>query len=106
MEAASEEVILGWCAKLGLDDNGGRVDAEVIELLDLTPTGPMDAMMVAEAVLSQRSPPSLINTEEPGARGRLLRVDYGLEQEEATGLEISLGIGQGTVLGTKIGKRK
>ena len=59
MEAASEEVILDWCAKLGLDDNGGRVDTEVIELLDLTPTGPMDAMMVAEAVLSQKISPKL-----------------------------------------------
>ena len=80
----------------------GRIDAEIIELLDLTPVGPMDAMLVAEAVISQRNPARMIDAEEPGARGILLKVDYGIEEEESTGLDISLGIGQGTVLGTRI----
>ena len=82
------------------------MDAEVIDLLDLTPVGAMEAMIVAEAVLSQRSPPSIMDPEEPGTRGVLLKTDYGIEEEESTGLDISLGIGQGTVLGTRLGLKE
>ena len=52
------------------------MEAEIIELLDLTPVGPMEAMMVAEAVISQRNPPSMLDAGEPGVRGMLLKVDY------------------------------
>ena len=37
LELASEEVVTQWSMKLGLEDEGGPINAEVIELLDLTP---------------------------------------------------------------------
>ncbi len=43
--------------KLGTSDRG--VEIEDLTLMDLTPRDNMDAMLVAEAIMEERSPPSL-----------------------------------------------
>ena len=102
-ETVVTKIIERWCGKLGFEGDNVRVESEVVELIDCTPEGPLDSLIVAEAVISERNPPTIINMGDIDVRSRLRGVDYGLESYEQVGLDISLDMGVGTVLGTTIG---
>jgi hypothetical protein len=105
-EEAVEQNLKVWAEKLGMHIEGGRVESEVIELEDLTPTGPCDSLLVAEAVINKRTPPTLLNLDDPETRGKIKGIEYGMTEYEEMELESCLGIGKGSILGNPIGAEK
>jgi hypothetical protein len=99
---AIEKMMGRWCDRLKLDGVRSQIDDFVV-LEDRTPYGPMDSLIVAEAVISARSPPSILDVNDEMARNQLRRTEYGLETYEEVGLGMSMDMGNGTVLGTAIG---
>ena len=103
LEEAMEEIQKEWRIRVGVEGEGSNREAEEIHLVDLTPTGPCDTLLVAEAVISKDAVPRLLDMDEPDTRSRLRKVEYGLEIFEATSLELSIDVGKGSVIGSSIG---
>ena len=92
-----------WHRKLGLKGNGIKRMVEDIQLIDLTPMGPCDTLLVAEAVISKEEKSRLLDLNEPDTRGKLRNVEYGLEPFEAESLGLSINLAKGSVIGSSIG---
>ena len=103
LEEAMEVLRELWWARLGIGRGGGDSIVEEVHLIDLTPTGPCDALLVAEAVISKEEPPRLLDLGEADTRSRLRKVEYGLETFEATSLELNIDMGKGSIMGSSIG---
>jgi hypothetical protein len=102
-DKAIGKIFARWCDKLGLNGDILGPGFEVMDLDDRTPIGPMDSLLVAEAVINNRTPPSIIDIEDPSARNDLRQVDYGLDTFDQVGLDMSLDMSKGTLMGTPIG---
>ena len=102
-EVALHRLVERWCAKLKLGGETELDQDEVIILDDRTPINQIDSLIVAEAVISARTPPSLIGEEDPTMRMKLRETKFGLEVYEEVGLAMNLDMNNGTVLGTVIG---
>ena len=103
MEKAMDELGRKWHMKLGLECGVSTRIVEDIQLIDLTPMGPCDTLLVAEAVISKDERPRLLDLNEPDTRGKLRNVEYGLELFEAESLGLSINLGKGSVIGSSIG---
>ena len=98
-----EEIQRIWHGRLGMEGGGNNREMEEVQLIDLTPMGPCDTLLVAEAVISRDVVPRLLNMSEPDTRSKLRKVEYGLEIFESTNLELSISMGKGSVIGSSIG---
>ena len=106
MEEAMEEVMKIWRKKLKLEGVVGNRIIEDIQLIDLTPIGPCDSLLVAEAIISKEGIPRILDLDEPDTRSRLRKIEYGLDAFDATNLELSIDLGKGSVIGSSIGSAR
>ena len=104
LERAMDAIEIVWHRKLGLGGAGVPRVAEDIHLVDLTPTGPCDTLLVAEAVISKDHIPRILDLNEPDSRAKLRKVEYGLDVFEAESLGLSINMGKGSVIGSSIGE--
>ncbi len=90
------DVLTGRMAeRLRLEEGGGSIGTEVISLIDHTPVGYMDSLLVAEALVSGRSPPSLLSINKAGTSGKLREIRKLVKGEGDGGEGNELIIGEG-----------
>ncbi len=85
------------CTRLKLGSSNRGVEIEDLTLIDLTPRDSMDALLVAEAIMEARSPPSLLNVKEHGTKQKLrgaIRKIKGREDMEEEDEGLNLGFSE------------
>ena len=103
LEEAMKSVQEIWHRRLGLGAGGNNRLLEEVHLIDLTPIGPCDSLLVAEAVISKDTIPRLLDLEEIDTRSKLRKVEYGLSLFDTASLDLSINMGKGSVIGSSIG---
>ncbi len=84
------------CNRMRIGTSEDRIGSEEIILLDHTSTGIVDSIIVAEAIIGNRTPATIVDIEAPGTMARLRATINEVEEiEECRGDEtlISKGIG-------------
>ena len=93
MEEAMKKVQEIWHNRLGMVGGVVNRQMEEVHLIDLTPEGPCDSLLVAEAVISKETTPRLLDLEEADTRSKLRRVEYGLDTFDTANLDLSINLG-------------
>ena len=84
------------CHRLRIGNDETRLISEELILIDHTPVGNVDSLVVAEAIMGNRSTETIIDIEAPGAMARLRNTMKRIEEVEDSEeelVEINKGIG-------------
>ncbi len=69
-ECGIQELTDRICKRMRIGTNEDRIRSEEIIMVDHTPTGIVDSIIVAEAIIGNRTPASIVDIGAPGSMAR------------------------------------